>query len=421
MRVKKYLALIFAAILATTMLTACPWEEEEDKTDDVSSSTTSGSHPAGEDGDSNPDGGKEEDEEEETEAEPQDYTFTVAVEADGQEAPTRCYMQVVGEEEVKTGTISDNECSFTVSLKPSQEYTYLFWADHADSAEEPESLTSVPYQPGTAAYAAKESGKPNNQSITLRPVTTKVTLTDSSNTLESITNEETLTVALQPAGTYNVETSAATDSQTYTITHTFGQSVSTDSAVFKLLNTLSRGNDKEICSFYTLVSTTPGSSNEATITFRGLKMTTPLTVDQSETTALDIDLSQESADWKATAAYAEKRFDYFFKKSDGSLEGTPQNGDYYFYLADGKIDDLKAVVGDIFHEENVKFNLEGLLAFDKTLDGIYNFSITKISSVNSIYFYVFENDQLVCRIAYGGSNPNYTDFSAVSNKLKQTT
>ena len=37
MRVKKYLALIFAAILATTMLTACPWEKEEDETDDASS------------------------------------------------------------------------------------------------------------------------------------------------------------------------------------------------------------------------------------------------------------------------------------------------------------------------------------------------------------------------------------------------
>ena len=37
MRVKKYLALIFAAILATTMLTGCPWEKEEDKTNDASS------------------------------------------------------------------------------------------------------------------------------------------------------------------------------------------------------------------------------------------------------------------------------------------------------------------------------------------------------------------------------------------------
>ena len=37
MRVKKYLALTLAAVLATTMLTACPWEKEEDETDDASS------------------------------------------------------------------------------------------------------------------------------------------------------------------------------------------------------------------------------------------------------------------------------------------------------------------------------------------------------------------------------------------------
>ena len=37
MLVKKYLALTLAAILATTMLTACPWDQEEDETDDASS------------------------------------------------------------------------------------------------------------------------------------------------------------------------------------------------------------------------------------------------------------------------------------------------------------------------------------------------------------------------------------------------
>ena len=37
MRVKKYLALTLAAVLATTMLTARPWEKEEDETDDASS------------------------------------------------------------------------------------------------------------------------------------------------------------------------------------------------------------------------------------------------------------------------------------------------------------------------------------------------------------------------------------------------
>ena len=37
MRVKKYLALTLVAVLATTMLTACPWDQEEDETDDASS------------------------------------------------------------------------------------------------------------------------------------------------------------------------------------------------------------------------------------------------------------------------------------------------------------------------------------------------------------------------------------------------
>ena len=57
MRVKKYLALIFAAILATTMLTACPWEKEEDKTDDASSvpvTSTDTSQPGSDDDDDTP-------------------------------------------------------------------------------------------------------------------------------------------------------------------------------------------------------------------------------------------------------------------------------------------------------------------------------------------------------------------------------
>ena len=37
MRAKKCVSILVAASLATTMLTACPWEKEEDKTDDASS------------------------------------------------------------------------------------------------------------------------------------------------------------------------------------------------------------------------------------------------------------------------------------------------------------------------------------------------------------------------------------------------
>ena len=64
MRAKKCVSILVAASLATTMLTACPWEKEEDKTDDASSvpvtSTDTGQddddHDSGDD-----DGGQEED------------------------------------------------------------------------------------------------------------------------------------------------------------------------------------------------------------------------------------------------------------------------------------------------------------------------------------------------------------------------
>ena len=46
MRVKKYLALIFAAILATTMLTGCPWDIEDDAASDSSSVPSSSSRPS---------------------------------------------------------------------------------------------------------------------------------------------------------------------------------------------------------------------------------------------------------------------------------------------------------------------------------------------------------------------------------------
>ena len=46
MRVKKYLALTLAAMLATTMLTACPWDIEDDAASDSSSAPSSSSRPS---------------------------------------------------------------------------------------------------------------------------------------------------------------------------------------------------------------------------------------------------------------------------------------------------------------------------------------------------------------------------------------
>ena len=46
MRVKKYLALTLAAILATTMLTACPWDIDDDAASNSSSAPSSSSRPS---------------------------------------------------------------------------------------------------------------------------------------------------------------------------------------------------------------------------------------------------------------------------------------------------------------------------------------------------------------------------------------
>ena len=57
MRVKKYLALTFAAILATTMLTGCPWDIEDDTASDSSSAPSSSSRPSHDSGSSDDDSG----------------------------------------------------------------------------------------------------------------------------------------------------------------------------------------------------------------------------------------------------------------------------------------------------------------------------------------------------------------------------
>ena len=74
MRVKKYLALIFAAILATTMLTACPWEKEEVETDDASSVPVTSTDTSQDDDSS--DSGNEDEEEEEKDPTPPEVTIS---------------------------------------------------------------------------------------------------------------------------------------------------------------------------------------------------------------------------------------------------------------------------------------------------------------------------------------------------------
>ena len=114
----------------------------------------------------------------------------------------------VGNEKVEK--LEGGTGTYTASLLPDTSYTCLFWADNAaESATAPTDLTAVSYTPGTAAYAGKITGKPSdltstNQTVTLKPVTTKVTI--------QCTGGEPgdkLTVTLNFAESFNVQSMKA--------------------------------------------------------------------------------------------------------------------------------------------------------------------------------------------------------------------
>lgn len=224
----------------------------------------------------------------------QSYTFTTRVNTNGQDRPTRCYMQVCTADtfrDVIAGSLQNGQWTFSnVSLQPNQNYTYLFWAD-TDTGAAPGDLRNISYTFDTAAYAAKESGTPESvsktSSITLTPVTTKITLQNTATNFTPDSGEQ-LTITLTCAETYNVQESSATGSAQHTYTHTFG---SASTAVTRLLDALS-GSGTEVCSFYAL---NPG--NDVTIGFRNSELKATLSDG-----VLSVDLSEDNPDWQATKA-----------------------------------------------------------------------------------------------------------------------
>ena len=115
----------------------------------------------------------------------------------------------VGNEKVEK--LEGGTGTYTASLLPDTSYTCLFWADNAaESATAPTDLTAVSYTAGTAAYAGKITGKPSdltstNQTVTLKPVTTKVSI-QCTGIEPSI---DKLTVTLNFAESFNVQSMKA--------------------------------------------------------------------------------------------------------------------------------------------------------------------------------------------------------------------
>ena len=130
------------------------------------------------------------------------------------------------------------------------------------------------------------------------------------------------------------------------------------------------------------------------------------------------DLSEDNPKWGATKEYVEKQIDFFFKKEDGTSEGTESGGVYRFYLPLENITDLEKVLSAIFHK-NVKLDFTNSIIFDEVLDNVYTFVITN-DSMNS-YLNIYINDNITYIISYATWASHYENFSVVSNKLNQST
>ena len=351
----------------------------------------------------------------------QAYTFTVspdltlegdaATRSEGTDAemPKRCFMQVIkpsGEaEEIITG-VKDNTTSnytFTVRLASNTEYTYLFWADNG-SENPPTDLREVQYTPGTVAFAANVQGtlETVDKTVELKHVVAKVTLKTTTDVSSEYSKNISLTASC--ASKYNVQEASASSFE--------------DKSVFIEMTDAGLAANSEVLTTYII----PNPDDKA-VTFSAHDLAQTIDVVHlvaNTNVTLQGNLSEDNPKWGATSEYVEEQIDFFFKKEDGTSEGT-LNGDVYrFYLPEGNIADLEAVLSAIFHK-NVELNLtQPGTIFEEVLDDYY-FSI-KYNNTYMSFFDIYINDNKTYTIYYSNQNmDNYEDFSVVSDKLNNQT
>ena len=353
----------------------------------------------------------------------QTYTFTVSpdivMEGDARtrtptattdDQPTRCYMQVYDAAGVTkvtdpiAGTSSNDNYTFTVELASNAEYTYLFWADNGN--QDISNLTAVPYQAGTVAYAYHTTGTPEEvtgTTVSLKHAVTKLTLQTTTETSADV--GETVRVTAMCASSYNVAAPANSTFSQQTLVKTFEGPTNVAA-------------NKEVASFYFI---SKDEAQSVDVEFHLLKQTiesVPLAANTH--VYLQGDLSEDNPKWGATSKYVEKQIDFFFKNENGMSEGTTEGGVDRFYLPEGNIKDLEAVLSAIFHK-NVKLDLTGSgNIFNEVLDDNYTFVIRNNDISKILYIYINEN--LAYHIYYdSGYKGVYNDFSNVSDKLNQPT
>ena len=352
----------------------------------------------------------------------QTYTFTVSpdivMEGDAKtlsegtdaEMPTRCFMQVFDSGEpvnndVFEGEEKDGNFIFTVTLASGKSYDYCFYADNGN--HDINDLRNITWQNTgkVVAYAHKWSGEPEEEmSVTLKHIVTKITLKHIGDPF-TVAAGEKFKITFPCADTYNVLSNTAVAENGYeNFTYTFAEG--------KEIN-----DGEEVCSFYTIVPADVENWSDITLNLHQLTQTiSGIEWKINSHVTLQGDLSEDNPKWGATSEYVKDKIDFFFKKEDGTSEGTASGGAYRFYLPLENITDLEKVLSAIFHK-NIKLNLTNGTIFNEVLDNDYTFAIIN-ESINS-YLNILINGTLTYVISYAAWSNNYENFSVVSNKLNQ--
>ena len=349
-------------------------------------------------------------------AETQTYTFTVspdlAMEGDAttrsegtpQEMPTRCFMQILGNnvssDVQKDESIENGSFTFSVKL-PNTTYTFLFWADNG-SGDTPTDLREVQYTPGTVAFAANVQGtlETVGKTVELKHVVAKVTLKTTTNV--TFGDSHTIRLSASCASTYNVQTSSASSFE--------------DKSISEEMTDASLAADSEVLTTYII----PNPDDKA-VTFSAHDLAQTIDVVHlvaNTNVTLQGDLSEDNPKWGATKEYVEKQIDFFFKDENGDPVGYLEGDVYRFYLQEEKITDLEAVLSAIFHK-NVKLDLTPGIIFDEVLDNDYTFAIR--NNTSNKYLDISINDNKTYVVSYNPDNDYYANFSVVSDKLKNQT
>lgn len=322
------------------------------------------------------------------------------------DAPTRFYAQAVSGgtlSKVVEGTkIDDNTYSFTLQVAKDTKSDYMFWADNA-TTEEPTDLRSVPYTMGGIAFAATAQGTPETvgKTVELKHVVAKVTLKTTTNV--TFGDSRTIRLSASCASTYNVQTPSASSFE--------------DKSISEEKTDASLAADSEVLTTYII----PNPDDKA-VTFSAHDLAQTIDVVHlvaNTNVTLQGDLSEDSPKWGATSEYAQKQIDFFFKSENGDPVGYFEGGVYRFYLPEGNIADLEAVLSAIFHKD-VELNLTPGIIFDEVLDNDYTFAIRNNTSDD--YLDISINDNRTYVVSYNPLyNYTYVDFSVVSDKLKDQT